>query len=157
MPSTTAASQHSWAGPIPQFTNNLSTITSCAHTLYAFEILRAHGMSDSALQSVYWASWWMNACIHCWSVALEVESGGIRTVTGAESWRTKSRTLQLIAKFGCSHVKFMLSVVVCGTNVFWQTNCVASAIGGTTHSTNRQHVEYPWDHTNTNTTFSVRV
>jgi len=42
------------------FTNNLSTaehvhnvITLCAQTLYALKVLRAHGMSDSAIQSVY--------------------------------------------------------------------------------------------------------
>jgi len=44
------------------FTNNLSAaehvhnvITSCAQTLYALKVLRAHGMNDSALQSVYQA------------------------------------------------------------------------------------------------------
>ena len=44
------------------FTNNLSAaehvhkvITSCAQALYALKVLRAHGMNDSALQSVYQA------------------------------------------------------------------------------------------------------
>jgi len=41
-------------------TNNLSVslhvrdvISSCAHTLYAIRVMRAHGMNDSALQAVY--------------------------------------------------------------------------------------------------------
>jgi len=44
------------------FSNNLSAaehvhnvITSCVQTLYALKVLRAHGMNDSALQSVYQA------------------------------------------------------------------------------------------------------
>ena len=30
-------------------------ITSCAQTLYALRVLRAHGMWDAVLQTVYWS------------------------------------------------------------------------------------------------------